>query len=205
MARPPIARERLLAATEHLILTRGFEKASLDMICEQAGATKGALFYHFVSKEALAKAALKRYFERLVAESMRRVATSGVTGAKDLLFAYLDAVSALSQTAMLAHGCLLGAVTIECSQTYPVLAQAAAEGFRRWETGLTEMIAAAAAEQGVSIDARGLARTFLAVLEGGLLLDHHEDGTPTTTRAVTHFRTYISYLLKVDKEVHYEG
>jgi len=46
-------RERLLQAASREIYKLGFQSASLDTILAVAGVTKGALYYHFDSKEAL--------------------------------------------------------------------------------------------------------------------------------------------------------
>src|SRR5450755_1694765 len=46
-------RERLLQAASREIYRSGFQSASLDTILAVAGVTKGALYYHFDSKEAL--------------------------------------------------------------------------------------------------------------------------------------------------------
>ena len=46
-------RERLLQAASREIYRLGFQSASLDTILAVAGVTKGALYYHFDSKEAL--------------------------------------------------------------------------------------------------------------------------------------------------------
>jgi AcrR family transcriptional regulator len=46
-------RERLLQAASREIYRAGFQSASLDTILAAAGVTKGALYYHFDSKEAL--------------------------------------------------------------------------------------------------------------------------------------------------------
>jgi TetR/AcrR family transcriptional regulator, transcriptional repressor for nem operon len=46
-------RERLLQAAAREVYRTGFQSASLDTILASAGVTKGALYYHFDSKEAL--------------------------------------------------------------------------------------------------------------------------------------------------------
>ena len=46
-------RERLLQAAFREVYRSGFQSASLDAILAATGVTKGALYYHFGSKEAL--------------------------------------------------------------------------------------------------------------------------------------------------------
>ncbi len=52
-------RERLLHAASREIYRSGFQSASLDTILAVAGVTKGALYYHFDSKEALGHAVVE--------------------------------------------------------------------------------------------------------------------------------------------------
>src|ERR1700686_1703137 len=50
---PERTRERLLQAASREIYRSGFQSAGLDTILASAGVTKGALYHHFDSKEAL--------------------------------------------------------------------------------------------------------------------------------------------------------
>jgi AcrR family transcriptional regulator len=43
----------IMRSAEELFMRRGFEKTSMQQIAEHAGLTKGALYHHFISKEAL--------------------------------------------------------------------------------------------------------------------------------------------------------
>src|SRR6266481_2604060 len=52
-------RERLLQAASREIYRSGFQSASLDTILAIAGVTKGALYYHFKSKEELGYAVVE--------------------------------------------------------------------------------------------------------------------------------------------------
>ena len=60
-------RERLLQAASREIYRSGFQSASLDTILASAGVTKGALYYHFKSKEALGYAVV----EEVIAPNLR--------------------------------------------------------------------------------------------------------------------------------------
>ncbi len=53
MSRPPLARERVLDAFEHLLAGDGARAATLEATARSAGVSKGGLLYHFASKEAL--------------------------------------------------------------------------------------------------------------------------------------------------------
>lgn len=53
------ARERLLAAAAHLFAERGYRGASVDEVAAEAGFSKGAVYWHFGSKEELLHALIE--------------------------------------------------------------------------------------------------------------------------------------------------
>ncbi|MDQ8023251.1 MAG: TetR family transcriptional regulator [Moraxellaceae bacterium] len=70
-------RERLLDAAEQLFAERGFPATRLDDISAAAGATRGAFYWHFKSKEEVFDAMLARASECIdaaLASSRRRAA-----------------------------------------------------------------------------------------------------------------------------------
>lgn len=60
MARPPLARERVLDAYESILVAEGERAATLDAVAKAAGVSKGGLLYHFASKEDLAAGIIQR-------------------------------------------------------------------------------------------------------------------------------------------------
>jgi TetR/AcrR family transcriptional regulator len=53
------ATQRILATAERLFAELGFDAVSMSMIAEQAGVSKGNIFHHFASKDALYLTVLK--------------------------------------------------------------------------------------------------------------------------------------------------
>lgn len=58
-------RERLLDAAATVFAQHGYHRTAVDEIAEQAGASKGSLYFHFASKEELFLAVAERRLERL--------------------------------------------------------------------------------------------------------------------------------------------
>jgi TetR/AcrR family transcriptional repressor of nem operon len=57
--RQPVAtRDALIAAAQRLMLQQGYAATTVDQMCAEAGLTKGSFFHHFVSKEAIGRAAV---------------------------------------------------------------------------------------------------------------------------------------------------
>ena len=58
--RPPVTKNRILAAAEALFMEHGFEATSLRAITTAAGVNLAAVNYHFGSKEELFQSVLSR-------------------------------------------------------------------------------------------------------------------------------------------------
>ena len=63
---PERTRERLLQAAYREVLRSGFQSAGIDTILAATNLTKGALYYHFASKEALGYAIVDEIIANLV-------------------------------------------------------------------------------------------------------------------------------------------
>ncbi|UPQ70148.1 TetR/AcrR family transcriptional regulator [Kluyvera ascorbata] len=61
---PEIVRATLLRCAKTLAVRSGLAAISVQVVCEQAGVTKGAFFHHFENKDAL----LKCVFEQMITE-----------------------------------------------------------------------------------------------------------------------------------------
>ena len=148
LRQPELTRTRLLECAYAEIHQRGFRAASLDSILVKAGVTKGALYHHFASKQALGYAVvdeLLRPFMQLYwlplaeAEDPIASAIAGIKKRRDRLKAQL-----------LAYGCPFNNLAQEMS---PI-----DEGFRVRLQGILDEwrhTLAAALERG---KARGLVR-----------------------------------------------
>ena len=64
-ARAEETRSNILAAAEICFSRSGYEAASVAVICQQAGVTKGAFYYHFATKQALFLELLNSWLETL--------------------------------------------------------------------------------------------------------------------------------------------
>ena len=91
MARPrdPELRDRLIAAATEVFALQGYAGASLDVIAERAGVTKGGVYFHFVGKEDLFFCVLD-HWQRLRRRELQLPAP-GKGGAAAALVAFLRA------------------------------------------------------------------------------------------------------------------
>lgn len=72
MARPPLARERVLDSYESTLIADGERAATLESVAKTAGVSKGGLLYHFASKDDLEAGLVERLHE-LTTEDLARM------------------------------------------------------------------------------------------------------------------------------------
>ncbi len=72
MRDPERTRERLLQAAFREVHRSGFQSAGIDTILAATNVTKGALYYHFESKEALGYAIVEEIIAKLVRDRWLR-------------------------------------------------------------------------------------------------------------------------------------
>ncbi|MFZ2176436.1 MAG: ScbR family autoregulator-binding transcription factor [Rhodococcus sp. (in: high G+C Gram-positive bacteria)] len=89
--RAEVTRASVLLAAADVFLRLGYANAGLNEIIEQSGVTKGALYFHFSSKEDLARGVIDEGQQRLAA---------GVTSVSDGPTPALEALVALSYVAI---------------------------------------------------------------------------------------------------------
>ena len=62
---PELVRRALLDCAARLALEQGLAAVTVQAVCEAAGVTKGAMFHHFVSKQALIDAVVAGLLDKL--------------------------------------------------------------------------------------------------------------------------------------------
>lgn len=83
------SRERIVAAAVRVFARKGFQRASLDEIAAEAGLTKGAIYWHFSSKNDLFFSLLESRFQRhaapLSGDIAQAAAAADLAGRKQAL------------------------------------------------------------------------------------------------------------------------
>ncbi|MCE1235319.1 MAG: TetR/AcrR family transcriptional regulator [Hyphomicrobiales bacterium] len=105
-----VGRDRLLDEATALFRAKGYSATGIDEIVRACGVTKGSLYHHFPTKEALALAAMERveaHFADVVFAPVTRVEEPGRVE--------LAAMNAAVEAFFLAHpdGCLLANLSLE--------------------------------------------------------------------------------------------
>jgi AcrR family transcriptional regulator len=80
-----VRRDTFVEAAQRLIQTRGYEQLSIQDVLEATGASKGAFYHYFDSKEALLQAVIERIVDAALAEVEPLIQSSGKTATEKLI------------------------------------------------------------------------------------------------------------------------
>ncbi len=78
VARGEATRSQLIAVATRLFAAQGYEDTSIDAVLREAGVSRGSLYHHFASKEALFEAVLEDVEAKVGEQTM--TATAGADG-----------------------------------------------------------------------------------------------------------------------------
>ena len=136
---PQRTRERLLQAAYREIYRSGFQSAGIDTILAATNVTKGALYYHFESKEALGYAIV----EEVVADLTRNrwLVPLQRSKDKDPIDALIGIVRAIpSRPRDVKGGCPLVNLTQEMSQLDEQFRKRLERIFHDWQEGIAMVL-----------------------------------------------------------------
>lgn len=189
------ARSRLLLAALSVVRTKGYAATSVDDLCAAAGATKGAFFHHFKSKEDLAVAAADLWSDRAAA-LFAAAPYHAYPDPLDRVLGYLDFRKSLLVGAPCDYTCLVGTMVQEVHDSHPAIRDACARSIARHAATVAEDIDAAMRVHAVppGWTAASLALHVQAVLQGGFILAKAQDGADAAIAAIDHLRRYVELL-----------
>jgi len=171
MPRTSSHRDKLLESAQSLMRSKGFPATGVNEICKAAGVTKGSFYHHFESKEALAFALVEHYFDKL-AGAFAGQSWLAESDPKAQVYALLDCAIQVLRGPLLKHGCLLGSFALDLSETHPELRSIIEQRFESLIDMLEPSLRAAlrGKPKRAGINAKTLARQFMAVLQGSIVL-----------------------------------
>jgi TetR/AcrR family transcriptional repressor of nem operon len=162
---PERTRGRLLQAAFQEMHRSGFRSADLDAILATAGVTKGALYYHFDSKEALGYAVV----DEVLTSSMREKWVQPLQNAKNPIDALVGIVQSISlKPEDLQRGCPLNNLSQEMSPLDAGFRKRTAKVFKDWHDAIT-MALRGGQKRGVvrgDVNANETATFLMAAIEG---------------------------------------
>ncbi|HEY2548695.1 MAG TPA: TetR/AcrR family transcriptional regulator [Candidatus Acidoferrum sp.] len=130
-------RERLLQAAFCEVHRSGFQSASIDSILAATNVTKGALYYHFKSKEALGYAVVEEKIAKLTRERWLRP-MQGEGNAIDILIGVVRRIPASPQDVR--AGCPLLLLSQEMSPLDEKFRKRLERIFLDWQEGIATLL-----------------------------------------------------------------
>jgi len=188
-------RDRLVQAAHDLMLVKGYPSTSVDEICKRAGVTKGSFYHFFRTKEEIGLAALEHF-----ANSGRALLMTGAyTTIEDPIeraFGFLDRVESQAEE-IWGHGCLVGTLATEMSNTNPVIQTEVRRIFDELLDRFGRIFAPISERAGAGAPAgEELGELFLAVLQGAVVIGRAHGDAQRIPRAVRQFRRYLEELIR---------
>src|SRR5580700_5890456 len=132
---PEDTRQRLLQAAFREVYRCGFQSAGIDTILAATNVTKGALYYHFESKEALGHAIIEEVVAEITSDRwMRPLGQNKDNNPIDALIGIVRAIPARPRDVK--RGCPLVNLTQEMSLLNEQFRKRLERIFQAWQEGI---------------------------------------------------------------------
>lgn len=188
------AKSKIIDAAKQIMIVRGYKATTVDEIIQQAGVAKGSFYHAFKSKEELAIAALIDYKEK----GWELVTHGNYVDIEDPATKAIAFVQYLEDksTDIWRHGCLLGSIAVEISDSYPLILDTIDRLFGEYEKGMALIFNQALRAKGVkNITGRELGKQLMVVVEGGIISAKSHSDPLLLTVSISHFKRYLEYIL----------
>jgi TetR/AcrR family transcriptional repressor of nem operon len=192
-------REKIVAAAERLILSKGYAGTTLEDILAATKLTKGAFFHHFTGKGDLARAVVERYAETDFAlfkswsERADRLSDDPLQRVLIFLKLFEEYLDGLGKPF---PGCVFASYTYESRQFGPEVHDYIRVRLRGW-VGLYEKKLAALIKARPPVrtaTARGLAEMIATIVEGGFVMANALGDARWLQRQSAEYRGYLELL-----------
>ena len=180
-------------------MRKGFAGMSVDDVLRETGLTKGAFFHHFKSKAELADQLMRWYAEgdmNMFRDFMARSEAANDDPMDQLIQFLTEFETYLSDPDNPPRGCMYALYTYEDDHFENDVKGFVCETLQTWTAmyirKFQEVIDLYPPVRPVS--AKRLAEMFVAVIEGGLILERAYANPGMTARQSQHFREYLELL-----------
>lgn len=188
MGRPATdKRQRLVRAAISQFHERGFAQTALSAVAKAAGIAPGNVFYHFRTKEELARAVVDAWCE-MQAGFLGELAPDGDPWAR--IAAFIDQAQRMAGV-YLAHGCPLAGLARDLRQESHALGAEAARIYAIQTGWLTDQFTAAGLPAAA---AASHARALMAGQHGAILLAHAQGDPELIASQVAWLHAWLASL-----------
>ncbi|EOI00742.1 hypothetical protein UAY_01845 [Enterococcus moraviensis ATCC BAA-383] len=89
---PEVTIEKILVISENLFQTKGYDKTTIHDIIRELGMSKGAIYYHFTSKEEILEAVIQKQFKNSHDDLIKMIGTIEAENAKEKLIKLMNLI-----------------------------------------------------------------------------------------------------------------
>lgn len=184
-------RERILEGAAEEMYRVGYQAASTANILKRLGISKGALYHHFPSKQALGYAVLDEYIAARQARCW-----DDVSQTSDPLGAVIDQLTVQCDTMcaeQMRHGCPINNLAQEMSPLDEGFRERVSAIYRHWQLSLEGAFerAQALGTMDPATDAQGLATLIVATTQGAVGLVKNAMDESLFRQAITALIVYL--------------
>jgi TetR/AcrR family transcriptional regulator, transcriptional repressor for nem operon len=192
---PEGTRQRLLQAAFREVYRYGFQSAGIDAILAATNVTKGALYYHFESKEALGHAIIEEIVAEITKDRwLRPLRQSKAKNPIDALIGIVQAIPA--RPSDVKRGCPLVNLTQEMSQLNEEFRRRLARIFKTWQDGIVAALREGQNTGTVRLDLAPVetASFLIAMVEGYEVLAKNAQDTKVWNMGIKNIVSWLSSL-----------
>lgn len=192
-------RDKILTESRALILKNGFSGTSIDNILEKTGITKGAFFYHFKTKNLLAKALLEDFAREDISymnealEKTEPLKGDALQRLLQFIQEFIDMISDLSEPP---PGCLYATYLSENNQFDKEIWEFISTTILLWRSTLELLIHNVLEENDtkIEVDITSLADLLVVIFEGSYVISKAVNEADLTAKQLTHLKNYFQLL-----------
>lgn len=186
-------RQKILTAAMELFVFNGYERTGLAQIARKAEVLPGSLYHFFPTKEDLLRATLELRRELLQPEVLDPI-WNRIDDPLERVFGLLDGYRQMLLVTEFRHGCPIGNLVLELTETHPRIRELLAANFDNWLGAIASCFGAASERLPPQTDPAQLALFALTTMEGAVMLARTYRSLDAYDQAVSVFRDYIGRL-----------
>ncbi len=192
-------KNRILEAAMDLFVYHGYERTGLAQIARKANVLPGSLYHFFPSKEDLLRATLEARLELLWPLVLEPI-WSRIDDPIERVFGLLDGYRQMLTMTDYQHGCPIGNLVLELTESHPKIRELLAANFDNWKKAIANCFRAAADRLPENSDPEQLAGFALTTMEGAVMLARTYRNTDAYDQAIAAYRDYIERLIQSSRE-----
>ncbi|MFC4219753.1 TetR/AcrR family transcriptional regulator [Flagellimonas marina] len=193
-------RNKILAESKELVFEKGFAGTSIDQILDRTGITKGAFFYHFKTKSALAKALIEEFAQDDMGHMEAALKkTEHLKGAplerlSQFVQEFIDLMSDLSSP----PSCLYASYTYEPDQFDKEVLDTVEEAILKWKETFKTLLKAVLQEYDLKMETNidELANNFFVTFEGSFVISRALKDPSITAKQLQLLKNHFQLLFE---------